>query len=313
MGGILTLTLNPALDVNASVDRLEPDRKLRTDAPRMDPGGGGINVARVATRLGADVTAWALLGGPTGQMLADLLEGEGVRLVRCETDGATRLSFKVRVTEEDDAQYRFVPPGPEVDAAQADAILRSIDECMKGVDWVVLSGSLPPGLGPDFIGRITELVRGRGARLILDTSGPALEAGLEAGVWLVKPDRHETQDLAGEDLPDDDALAAYARRMIERGAAQVVIATLGAEGALVVTADAAMRLRPPDVKQVSAVGAGDSFVAALVAALADGRAVEDAARAGVAAAAAAVTTTDTRLARAEDIERLTADVTSCEV
>lgn len=308
MSTILTLTPNPALDAHTDLDRLEANRKLRCGPLSYDPGGGGVNVARAIRELGGEARAWVAEGGPTGAMLCRLMRAEGLEAVDFDTGFDTRLSMTVRETASGDL-YRFVPPGPSLDAACTDRLLAHLGDCLKGADWVVLSGSMPPEPGPDLARRIAQAVRKAGGRLIADTSGDALHAVLEGRPCVLHIDEHEATDLAGRRTETLQQAAETAKALVDQGRAEIVIATAGAEGAGVASPDGRWGFRPPHVEVNSAVGAGDSFVAALTLWLARGKSLPDAARAGVAAAAAAVTTGGTELCRREDVERLLPEVT----
>jgi 6-phosphofructokinase 2 len=176
-------------------------------------------------------------------------------------------------------------------------------------DYVVASGSLPPGVPVDFYARIARIARERRARFVLDTSGPALEACIEAGgVFLAKPGRLEFEAMVGKKLPDEAAMEAAACAIVERGLVEHLAVTMGEDGAMLVNRDRTLRLGALRVDSCSTVGAGDSFVAGMVHAFASGRDAVDAFRYGVAAGAAAVLTPGTDLCRPADIERLFAQV-----
>jgi 6-phosphofructokinase 2 len=300
---ILTVTLNPALDLATATEKLTAGPKLRCSAPRFDPGGGGLNVSRVIAELGGHSKAWTVLGGSLGSMCQDLLRSEDIAFTFMEGPGMTRLS--VSVTEEVSGdQYRFVLPGPEFGAADGERALESIERALSGPGLVVVSGSMPPGLPASFMGRLAGRVSAAGARLILDSSGAPLQAALDEGVFLVKPNLREAQILAGRDLPDTEARLVFAGELIDRGAAEVVVISLGGEGALVVGKDLRLLLRVPPVEVKSAVGAGDSTVGGLTLGLARGATLEEAARLGLAAGTAAVSTVATALCQREDVQRL---------
>lgn len=309
MRRVLTITLNPAIDITTAVPELLPGRKLRCETPRIDPGGGGINASRVIKELGGASTALVAVAGATGALMRELLADAGVEAVFLDADGMTRQSFAVhdRATGE---QFRFVLPGPTQDAAFAERALARVSKLLADGEYpyVVASGSLPPGLADDFYGSTAELVHSRGSRLILDTSGPALKAALGRGVFLVRPDFAEAKTLAADLGADAEGPETVARSILDRGGAEVMIVTLGADGALLVSEGGSVYIRPPRVRVVSAVGAGDSFVGALSFALAEGWPLERACAYGVAAAAAAVTTEATELAHKPDVDRLFARI-----
>jgi 6-phosphofructokinase 2 len=308
MNTVLTITANPALDVSMSVPQIVPFRKLRCSAPRRDPGGGGINVARVAARLGNVATALYTIGGSTGQQLRRLLDREGVRSIAIDVVEDTREDFTV-LEEASGNQFRFVLPGQHLAPAEYQACLAALSAIADLPPYVVGSGSLAPGMPAGFYAEATRIVNGRGSQMILDTSGEALAAALGEGVYLVKPSLRELRELTRAPLLDLGEQLAACRTLIARGGAQNVALTLGEEGALLATPDAAFWADAPEVRAISTVGAGDSFVGALVSNLAAGLALPEAFRRGVAAGSAAALNAGTELCHAEDVARLSAQVT----
>lgn len=298
---IATLTLNPALDLTASVERVSPDEKLRADNLRRDPGGGGINVARVVHELGGEVEAVYLAGGANSELLDELLADEGVSRRRIEIDGRTRADITIS-DRSADRQYRFVMPGPEIGEGDCQ---RAFEAVLEGSpDYVVASGSLPPGAPEDSYARLAGRCREQGSKLVVDTSGPPLERALEEGVDLIKPNLRELAGLAGRDIEDDHDLEEIAAGLVEDGKARLVVVSMGSGGAVVVNREGGRHVKAPTVRVRSKVGAGDSAVAGLVLALARGDSDVDATRFGVAAGAAAVLTPGTELCHRDDVERL---------
>jgi len=301
---VVTATPNPSIDVGTAVDRVEPDRKLRCDEPTREPGGGGLNVTRVIARLGGTSLAFWAKGGWTGDLLHELLDGEGIRHRPVAMAGSVRESFAV-LERSSGRQYRFGTPGPTL---RADAFRTFIEELARLQPFpplVVGSGSLPPGVDEGFYADLAEVVTARGGRFILDTHGAPLRRALDTHrVYLIKPNLRELGALVGRELEGDAEIAAAARAIVLDGACDVVLASLGAGGALVVTRDAADRIIAPTVPVRSRIGAGDSTVAGIALALARGEPLARAARFGVAAGAAAVMTPGTELCRREDVERL---------
>jgi 6-phosphofructokinase 2 len=307
MTDIVTLTMNPAVDVSTSAERVVSEHKLRCSRPLRDPGGGGINVARVATRLGADVKALYPRGGETGALLRRLIDAEGIASLAVHVAGETREDITV-YEEESGEQFRFVFPGPELSEAEWRECLAAISSLKGQPAYFVASGSLPPGVPDDFYGQAASAAKACGARVIVDTSGPALGAALDEGVFLIKPNLRELRQMTGEALDDQDACIDAARRIVDAGRSQIVALSLGHNGALFVTAEAAWRAPALEVKLVSAVGAGDSFVGGLTWSLASGHDVQEAFRYALAAGSAALLTPGTELSRAEDIHRLYPEV-----
>ncbi|MFW6077912.1 MAG: 1-phosphofructokinase family hexose kinase [Hyphomicrobiales bacterium] len=307
MTDIVTLTMNPAVDVSTSAERVVSEHKLRCSQPLRDPGGGGINVARVATRLGADVKALYPRGGETGALLHRLIDAEGIASLAVHVAGETREDITV-YEEESGEQFRFVFPGPELGEDEWGECLAAISSLKGRPAWFVASGSLPPGVPEDFYARAARAAKACGAHVIVDTSGPALERALDAGVFLVKPNLRELRQMTGETLDDQESRIAAARQLVDAGRTEIVALSLGHDGALFVTAEGAWRAPALDVKLVSAVGAGDSFVGGLTWSLAVGHDLPDAFRHAVAAGSAALLTPGTELSRAEDVRRLYKDV-----
>jgi 6-phosphofructokinase 2 len=298
---IVTLTLNPAIDVSSEADKVQHTHKVRTTGEAIEPGGGGINVARVLAKLGADVSAMFLGGGVTGRVLDDLLERSGIHRQMVAIADDTRMSLTV-VERSTGNEYRFVPEGPEVSASEAEAVRDAVRQVR--CNYFVASGSLPRGLPDDFYVAVGRSVRENGARFVLDTSGDALRAALdEGGVFLVKPSRREMETFAGRKL-DRDGLAREAERLARDGAAEHVVVTLGSEGAILAGRDGSTFSPAINVEACSAVGAGDSFLAGMVHGFAAGKTADQALRVGLAAGAAAVLSCGSDLGKPEDLERL---------
>jgi 6-phosphofructokinase 2 len=309
MTDIFTLTMNPAIDKSTTVKRVAPNRKLRCGPPRREPGGGGLNVSRALERLGGDSVALYLAGGPTGRILGELLEEEGLTCAPMDMEGWTRENLTVREEEEENAQYRFSMQGPEVAEDEWKACLEALTEFDPPPKYLVASGSLPPGVPADFYARAAVIARDRQIRFILDTSGDALKEGLEEGVFLVKPNLRELGALTGMSVAEEESdfeekQAEGAREILERGGAEAVMVSMGSAGALLVARDETRRIPSPTVRIRSRVGAGDSMVAGVVLGLTRDFPLSKAALFGVAAGAAAVMTPGTELCRRRDAEAL---------
>src|SRR3990167_3914348 len=306
-GFILTLTMNPALDISTAIDRVEPVHKLRCGAPQTHPGGGGINVARVMHRLGSRVTAIYTAGGPLGRELSTLLDAEGVPSQVVPIAGETRESFSVHELSSGQ-DYRFVLPGPTLSEPEWTACLDAVVAGLAQARYVVVSGGLPAGVPLDFYARLARRVREVGGWLVLDSNGAALVETLAAGVYLVKPSLRELRELTGQPLLDEASWRDAARALIAHGQAQIVALSLGEDGALLVTADQAWRAQSLQVSVASTIGAGDSFVGGLVWALSEGKALDEAFRYAMAAGAAALLSPGTNLCDPADVARLRRDV-----
>lgn len=305
MKPIVTLTLNPAIDGAADAEHVHPVRKIRTSNERYDPGGGGINVARVVEELGGQGLAVYLSGGAPGPILDALLDRTGIPRRRIPIEGDTRISHTVH-DRSSGLEYRFVPEGPLVRPSELDACTAALEEL--DFDFLVASGSLPRGVPPDFYARVAELCRRKSAKLVLDTSGKPLRQALHRGVFMMKPSLGEFEAIANGPIAEAEAQDSAAQALVRSGAVEVLAVSLGHRGALLATHDGTLRLTPPPVVAKSAVGAGDSFVGSMVLALAQGRPIEDAFMRGVAAGTAAVLSAGTELCKRADVERLYAEL-----
>jgi 6-phosphofructokinase 2 len=303
VASIVTLTLNPAIDGACEADAVHPTRKIRTKNDRYNAGGGGINVARVVQRLGGDVGAVYLAGGATGIVLDELLEAAGIERLRIPIAGHTRISLNV-FERSSGQEYRFVPEGPMVSTAEIDACRAAMADIQ--CDYLVLSGSLPRGVPEDFY---AELAKQSSARVIVDSSGPALKEAVEGGsIYLIKPSRGELEKLVGHPLPAIDDIERATSSLVQSGKCENVAVTLGHDGALLTNAQGSFFLPAIPVNASSAVGAGDSFVGGMVFALAAGANIESAFRHGLAAATATVLSPGTDLCQKADVDRLLSQI-----
>lgn len=304
---VVTLTLNPAVDISVAVDRLVPQHKLRCSDERRDAGGGGINVARALRRLGSDVTAIYPAGGSTGDVLDGLVAAEDVRRKIIPIRGQTREDFTAH-EKTTGLEYRFVLPGPTLSDVELALCCDLLAAQVRRGGYVVASGSLPPGTPADFYVRVAEVVAARGAKFVLDAAGEALRSAVGHGVYLIKPSWRELGDLVGRSLETEEACLLEARRLVENGAVKYVALTMGEGGAVLVGEGCLLRAAAPKVDVQSSVGAGDSFLAGLIHVLARGRPPEEALRMGVAAGSAALLHKGTGLCDAADVLRLVTSV-----
>jgi len=303
LGRIATLTMNPAIDANTSVDQVVAERKLRCRCPSHEPGGGGINVSRAIKRLGGSSMAIYPVGGFYGKMLESFLDREGLDHRPITIEGITRENFIV-YEGVSGRQFRFDAPGPTLHESEWKRCLKEVSQLDPAPDYVVASGSLPPGVPRDFYLRVARVTGEIGAKLIVDTSGEPLRLVSRAGVYLLKPNVRELGDLVGKPLRDESQLEESAMAIVEGGYADIVVCSLGVGGALLFSEDGYEHIRSPTVPIKSKVGAGDSMVAGIALFLAQGKPIRDAVRFGVAAGGAAVMTPGTELCRREDTERL---------
>jgi 6-phosphofructokinase 2 len=303
MKHIVTLTMNPTIDLATTVDVVTPEHKLRCDPERRDPGGGGLNVSRVIHELGGETLALYPKGGSTGALLEHLLAEKGLRRWSIDISGHTRENFTV-TERKSKREFRFVMPGPTLSEKEWQACLDALSTVAADADYIVASGSLAPGLPVDFYARVARVARKQNARLVLDTAGEPLLAAKEEGVFMVKPNRKEFRDMMGAQVDDAAALPGLARSFLEKERAEVLVVSMGAEGALLTTRQGQFRATPPPVETHSSVGAGDSFVGGMTLGLARGLAPEEAFRWGIASGTAALLSLGTGLCRRADTERL---------
>jgi len=303
MTKIYTLTLAPSLDSATLTPQMYPEGKLRCSAPIFEPGGGGINVARAITFLGGEATAIYPAGGATGEHLTALLTAEQVPVEPVEAQDWTRQNLHVHVGASGE-QYRFVMPG----ATLTEEEFRRLEEKVLAIETgslLVVSGSLPPGIGVDNLTQLVKSAQRHGLRCIIDSSGEALAAALDVGnIELVKPNQKELSALVGRDLSQPDDVRRAAEELIRSGKVRRVVVSLGPQGALGVDASGSVQVVPPPMKSQSTVGAGDSMVGAMTLRLAEDASLEDMVRFGVAAGSAATINQGTRLCSLENTHKI---------
>lgn len=299
---ILTLTINPALDIYSQVEKVIPDEKLRCEKAKTDPGGGGVNVSRVIKRLGGESTAVFTCGGYTGNIFRTLLEQEGITQDAVEV--ANSLRQNVAITEISSGElYRFGFPGPDLSETEYEDVLTKLNLYKKADFWVA-SGSLPPGVPNDFYSRVAAKARENEVRFILDTSGKAYSGILEEGAYLLKPNMNELEDLIGEKSRDEKDREDLLLEVLEKYPIEVIILSLGAKGALLATAGRVRHYPAPSVEHISSIGAGDSMVAGIVHSLSQDMDLEKAVLYGLACGSATIKSPGTELLQKKDVEIL---------
>ena len=300
---ILTLTMNPALDVFLETPRLKPNGKLRCAKPLYLPGGGGINVSRAIRRLNGNSTALFPAGGAVGTRLIELLARESIATNVVRIAEETRENVNV-IEAETSLEYRFIVPGPQLGIDEWKRVLEVIGSVRPRPDFLVASGTLPPGVPVDFYKRLSALCDQTGVRLIVDTSGEALRHAGGKGTFLMKPNVGELAAAAADGHLSDAAVAESARALVDGGRCEVVVVSAGGGGAILADGHGLQRIAAPVVPVGSRVGAGDSMVAGITIALANGWSLTEAVMFGVAAGSAAVMTRRHELCRLDDTTRL---------
>jgi len=298
---IVTITVNSALDKSTHFKGLVPEQKIRCEEPRFDAGGGGINVSKAISRLGGTSLAVFTSGGPTGKMLEELVRKESIAYEEVAVESWTRESF-VAVDDNTNSQYRFGFTGGKISEEESDKILETIAALKP--KFLVASGSLNEGLSTDFYSKIAEIAKKSNAKLIVDTSGEALKKALEVGVYMIKPNVGELAKLIDVERLELEEVNEAAKQIIAKGGAEIVVVSLGPQGAVLVTKDVYEFVPAPNVAKKSTVGAGDSMVGGMVWALSQNESLKEVIRWGVACGSAATMNEGTQLFKFEDANRL---------
>ncbi len=306
---ILTLTMNPTIDISTQTDGVGPDQKLRCDAPRYDPGGGGINCSKAIAHLGGKSLALFPAGEPTGRVLHTMLDEEYIEYQTVPIQNSTRENLTVR-DRSTDQQYRFVMPGPELSEDEWKSCLDTVETIDPAPQYLIASGSLPPGVPVDFYAQLVERAKKRDIKTVIDSKSDTLEPALHSGVTFIKPNIREFRTLFDGHKEDERRREHRACDLLKQGYADFIVLSLGSAGALLVTPEGRERINAPIVDIQSKVGAGDSMVAAIVLALVRGQSVLDAVRYGVAAGTAAVKTPGSELCRKDDTDALYQQMTT---
>lgn len=298
---ITTVTVNPALDKSTHLRGLVPEQKIRCDAPRYDAGGGGINVSKAIARLNGESLALFTAGGPTGEMIKELLLKEGIKVDPITVQNWTRESF-VAVDDNTNSQYRFGFSGAALSELEKEMVLEKVKAI--ATDFLVLSGSLNEGLPTDFYKQIAEIAKESNIKVIVDTSGESLQKVLETNVYLIKPNVGELAKLVGVDRLEMEEVNDAAKKIIAQGSAEIIVVSLGPQGAALITKDSYDYVPAPNVAKKSTVGAGDSMVGGMVWALSQNKSLYEVLRWGVACGSAATMNEGTQLFKIEDANRL---------
>ncbi|WP_207283605.1 1-phosphofructokinase [Pseudomonas sp. FW300-N2F2] len=286
MAKILTLTLNPALDLTVELARLEPGQVNRSDAMHAHAAGKGVNVAQVLADLGHTLTVSGFLGEDNAQVFETLFAQRGFVDAFIRVPGETRSNIKL--AEQDGRITDLNGPGPVVDAGAQLALLARLEQIAPGHDVVVVAGSLPRGVSPQWLQALIARLKTLGLHVALDTSGEALRVALAAGPWLIKPNTEELADALGCEVVSEAAQAQAAQRLHAQGIEHVVISH-GADGVNWFSVGAALHASPPKVSVASTVGAGDSLLAGMLHGLLSADTPEQTLRTATAIAAMAVT------------------------
>ncbi len=300
---VVTITMNPVLDSSTAAKAVVPLKKTRCESPVFEPGGGGINVSRALKKLGCDSIAILIAGGINGSKLQQLLKKDNINFKIIESNENTRENIMV-MDKKTGEHYRFVMPGPTIKEKECQEVLNVLNKISPKPDYVVASGSLPPGVPDDFYARIATWAKDNDVKMIIDTSGPSLELALKKGVYLAKPNLRELGEMLDKKNLTGMELDEAAKEILSKGYSRFLVVSLGAKGALFARNDSLEYIIPPVMPVVSAVGAGDSMVAGIICGCLKGFWPEKAIRYGVAAGTAATMTPGSELCRKDDTDKI---------
>lgn len=303
---IHTLTLNPAIDQMVLLEEFRPGDANRVLESRTDPGGKGINVSRALLELGCESVAMGFAAGTRGRFVEAALKERGIYTDFLRIPGKTRTNITI-IDQKHNTTTTLNERGPYTDPHHLVTLTRRLRKHLSPGDWLVIGGSVPPGLPHEVYGDIIRMANSLGARCVLDTEGPAFHAGVAAKPYLVKPNRSEVQRLLGHMPKSQDPMLEAAERIHNLGV-EIVVLSQGERGAVMVTSQGAWRAYPPALAASSTVGTGDAMVAGMVQVLSHGGTPEEALRLGAAAGAAAALTVGTQPCRPADVVRLLARV-----
>ena len=308
MSKIITITFSPSVDKSTMISALEPEKKLKCSTPKLEPGGGGINIARVLKKLGTEAIAVFPSGGYNGSLFNELLEKENVPSIIVKVQHETRENFVVQ-DKSTRKQFRFVMPANELSEKECNACLEAIKN-INDIDFIIASGSLPPGIPIKILEQLAEISKIKKAKFVVDTSGPALKNVMANEVFMLKPNLAELAYLSGrKSLVASDAEPA-AKRIIALGNCEIILVSLGAQGALLVTKNQSFTVKPPAVLVKSTVGAGDSMLAGMVYALSKGNNLKTSLEFSVACGTAATMNYGTSLCHKKDVESLFKEISN---
>jgi 6-phosphofructokinase 2 len=298
---ILTITLNPCIDKSSVVEKIKPESKLRCTDVVHEPGGGGINVSKALQKLDVGSIALFPSGGHNGDMLQSLLKKSNIVFEAVDTKVETRENWIV-LEHSTNNQFRFTFPGQPVESKAIEDLIDTIRSFAP--TYVVASGSLPPGLPDYFYGLIVKTAHAVGAKCIVDTSGPALQAIKGKHAFLIKPNISELSKMLNVPELKPGEVADAAQQAVRDGYAEVLVVSMGPDGAWLVSADRRYFAEAPPVEKRSTVGAGDSMVAGVTYQLQRGASLREALQFGVACGSAATMNDGSQLFKAEDARHL---------
>ena len=308
MTKIITITFNPAIDKSTSIESLISEKKLKCTSPKFEPGGGGINVSRAIKKLGGESIAMYLAGGYTGRYFSELLTKEKIQTSVITCKNHTRENLIV-FDDKSKLQYRFGMPGPIIYESEWKEVLNTIEK-INGIEFIVASGSIPEGVPVDIFGRISRIAKNKKIKLIVDSSGEALKESVDEGLYMLKPNINELSFLIGTSELNIEDVEDAAKAIISKGKCSLMVISMGAAGAMLITEKESYKIVPPKVNTVSTVGAGDSMVAGIVQSLSIGRSIVESVKYGASCGTAATMNPGTELCHKEDVEKIYSQIKS---
>lgn len=303
---ITTVTLNPSIDKTIYISKLIPNDTNRVINVEMDAGGKGINCARMLRRLGVETTVVAMLGGKSGDFVASVLKNEGICLEAITTKTNTRSCVCVEESA-GTPPTTFNERGGPIEHKELVDLLELAKNVSRESSYVVFGGSVPPGINDDIYRVLIDIASAGGAKSILDADGLALVEGLKAKPYMIKPNRDEVERLLGIEFVSKSDAARAALTLGERGIELVVI-SLGKQGAMACQDGIIYYAEPPEVKVVSTIGSGDSMIAGMLCALKNGAGVDEALKLGCAAGAATAMSNGANIGAKADVDELLSQI-----
>lgn len=304
---ILTITINPCVDKSSSVSGIIPEKKLRCNTPKYEPGGGGINVSRALKKMKIESLALFTSGGRTGKFLEELLLEENLQTLPFSVKNETRENFIV-VDKLNNQQFRFGFPGLSISEQEQTEFLHTIDSIKDFPEISVISGSAPDGVNPEYIKEIIHICKRKNSKVIVDTSGKSLDIAVQEGVYLLKPNIGELAALTGNSELTGSTIDKAATELIKRGSAEIIVVSLGASGASLYYSNGKIHQTAPLVKVRSTVGAGDSMVAGMVSVIANSGSMEEMLRMGIACGSATTMSEGTGLFNPENVLKILKEI-----
>lgn len=303
---ILSVCLNPAIDKTYSIDHFVKGKVSRVASMNSQPGGKGINVARVAKELGASSIVTGFVGGSSGHYLKNGLYEIGIEHQFVDVQGETRTCLNV-IDKKNGSSTEILEQGPIINQTSIDQLKDEVMQFSRGSKVIVMSGSLPSGVPATMYAELLTMLQTANVPVLLDTSGEALSYGIRAAPFFVKPNEHEIKALSGKAVKDDNRHIQSIHWLLEQGISCPVI-SLGKQGAYAGNQNKLFRIKPPEVKAVNSVGSGDAFVAGMAVGIANGYSIEDCFRWAAAAGAANTLSFGAGVVRRKDVNALLSEV-----